>query len=211
MTKQAGKTAQNEEYVSWQERIDVMINKSIPLDINHALHQQNFTAIDFETANGQRNSACQLGIAVISAGKVAMTKSWLIKPPTDYFTFSYLHGITYESVRNEPTFGELWPEIQPHIESKIVAAHNAGFDTGVLMATLKTYQLPVPNFYVIDSLQVARRTWPELKNHKLSTMADYLKVDLQHHDAGSDAVACAEIIRRAGWNNVMVKAVKRTY
>ncbi|MEN6565513.1 MAG: 3'-5' exonuclease [Veillonellales bacterium] len=182
-----------------------MLNKSIPVAIRHELQQQNFTAIDFETANGQRNSACQLGIAVIDAGKTVMKKSWLIKPPTDYFTFSYLHGITHETVRHAPTFGELWPEFQPYIEHKIVAAHNACFDIGVLMAILKTYQLPVPKFYVIDSLQVARRTWPGLKNHKLSTVADYLKIGLQHHDAGSDAAVCAEIICRAGWNNATVR------
>lgn len=184
-----------------------MINKRIAMDINHELQQQNFTAIDFETANGQRNSACQLGIAVINDGKVTMRKSWLIKPPSDYFTFSYLHGITYANVRQKPTFGELWPEIQPYIERKIVAAHNACFDTGVLLATLKTYQLPIPKFHVIDSLQVARKTWPGLSNHKLSTVADYLKIDLNHHEAESDAVACAAIICRAGWENVAIKQV----
>jgi DNA polymerase-3 subunit epsilon len=182
-----------------------MINKSISIEINQELHKQNFTAIDFETANGQRNSACQLGIAVINAGKVVMRKSWLIKPPSEYFTFSYLHGITYASVQHEPTFRELWPEIQPYIEHKIIAAHNACFDTGVLIATLKTYQLPIPRFHVIDSLQVARKTWPGLSNHKLSTVANYLQVKLQHHDAGSDAVACAAIICRAGWENVVIK------
>jgi DNA polymerase-3 subunit epsilon len=184
-----------------------MINKPVPIDINLELHKQNFTAIDFETANGQRNSACQLGIAVINNGKVVMRKSWLIKPPTDYFTFSYLHGITYANVRQEPTFRELWPEIQPYIEQKIVAAHNACFDTGVLFATLRTYQLPIPKFHVIDSLQVARRAWPRLSNHKLSTVADYLKITLQHHEAESDAVACAAIICRAGWENIVIKQV----
>ena len=183
-----------------------MINKSISMEINCELRKQNFIAIDFETANGQRDSACQLGVAVINAGKVFMRKSWLIKPPSEYFTFSYLHGITYDSVRHEPTFGELWPEIQPYIEGKIVAAHNACFDTGVLLATLKTYQLPIPSFHVIDSLQIARKTWPGLSNHKLSTVANYLKIDLQHHEAESDAVACAAIICQAGWENIVIKA-----
>lgn len=173
------------------------------------IDKQNFTAIDFETANFQKDSACQLGIAVVNDGKVAVRKSWLIKPPTSYFTFSYIHGITYAKVQHESTFGELWPEIQPYIEGKIIAAHNACFDTGVLFATLKTYQLTIPEFQVIDSLQVARKVWPNLQNHKLSTVADYLNIHLNHHEAESDAVACAEIIRSVGWNNVTIKTVGR--
>lgn len=99
--------------------------------------KQDFTAIDFETANFQKDSACQLGIAVVKGGRIAERKSWLIKPPTSYFTFTYIHGITYQKVQHEPTFGMLWPEIQPFIEHKIIAAHNASFDTGVLLAALK--------------------------------------------------------------------------
>lgn len=166
-----------------------------------------FTAIDFETANFQKNSACQLGLAVVRAGRIVERKSWLIKPPTSYFTFTYIHGITYEKVKSEPTFGVLWPEIQPYIENQIIAAHNASFDTGVLLAALKTYQFAIPEFRVIDSLQVARKVWPKLNNHKLSTVADYLKIDLNHHEAESDAVACAEILCRVGWDHVAIKTV----
>jgi len=171
------------------------------------IDKQDFTAIDFETANFQKDSACQLGIAVVSGGRIAERKSWLIKPPTSYFTFTYIHGITYQKVQHEPTFGALWPEIQPYIEHKIIAAHNASFDTGVLLAALKTYQLAVPEFQVIDSLQVARKVWPSLKNHKLSTVANYLEIDLNHHEAESDAVACAEILCRVGWDHVAIKTV----
>lgn len=182
-------------------------NKKIYFDENDELRKQNFTALDFETANMQRSSACQIGIAVVASGKLVMTKSWLIKPPTAYFTFSELHGITYRHVQHAPTFQQLWPEIKPYIEHKIIAAHNASFDTGVLLATLKNYQVAVPEFYVIDSLQAARKAWPGLSNHKLSTVADYLQVDLQHHDAGSDAQACAAIICQAGWENVTIRQV----
>ena len=185
-----------------------MGNNRIQFDVNQEIRQQNFTAIDFETANTDRNSACQIGIAMVDSGKLVMTRSWLIKPPTPYFTFSKLHGITYQHVRNEPTFQQLWAEIKPYIENRIVAAHNASFDTGVLLATLQTYQFAVPNFYVIDSLQAARRAWPLLSNHKLSTVAEYLNVNLHHHDAGSDALACAAIICRAGWENITIRKIE---
>lgn len=166
-----------------------------------------FTAIDFETANYQSNSACQLGLAVVSDGKIVARKSWLIKPPSKLFTFSDLHGITYHMVKDQPVFADIWAEVRPYVDYQILAAHNADFDITVLTETLDHYQLPVPDFYVIDSVETARKAWPKLKNHKLSTVADFLNIELNHHDAASDANACAEIILRAGPANVEINRI----
>lgn len=160
-------------------------------------HARSFTAIDFETANYHRNSACQLGIAVVESGKIIESLSWLIKPPSPIFTFTYLHGIDYGMVRHQPTFSELWHRIEPYIANQVIAAHNATFDVSVLVAALNHYNIAVPQFQVIDSLTVARRTWPELPNHKLDTVAKKVCCDLRHHDAKSDALACAHIILQA--------------
>lgn len=158
---------------------------------------RTFTAIDFETANSQRNSACQLGLVVVENGTITDSQAWLIKPPSTIFTFTGIHGITYEAVKDQPSFQELWATIQPYIAGRTLAAHNAPFDVGVLRAVLSHYRLPVPGFQIMDSLIIARRTWPALPNHKLDTVAGHLKVALQHHDAASDARACAEIILQA--------------
>lgn len=166
-----------------------------------------FTAFDFETANFQNHSACQLGVAVVENGRIVQEKSWLIKPPGKIFTFTYLHGINYIMVKNQPSFGELWPEIRGYFEGQIIAAHNADFDIGVLTATLAYHGLFMPELYVIDSLAVARSAWPKLKDHKLSTVAAHLQVPLTHHDAASDAKACAEIILQAGEPHVKIKRV----
>lgn len=169
--------------------------------------KESFTAFDFETANSQSHSACQLGVAVVEDGQLVLEKSWLIRPPVKFFTFTYLHGITYAMVKEQPTFAELWPEISPLFIGQIIAAHNADFDIGVLTATLTHYGLLVPEFYVIDSLAVARSAWPELKNHRLSTVAARLTIALNHHDAASDARACAEIILKAGQQHVEINRV----
>lgn len=169
--------------------------------------QECFTAFDFETANTQNHSACQLGVAVVENGRIVLEKSWLIKPPTKVFSSSYLHGITYSTIKDQPTFGELWLEIKPFFERQIIAAHNAEFDIGVLTATLAYYGLFMPEFHVIDSLAVARSAWPALINHKLSTVAAHLNIALTHHDAASDAKACAEIILQAGQQHVEINRI----
>jgi DNA polymerase III subunit epsilon len=42
----------------------------------------SWVAIDFETANETRASACALGVAIVEAGEVIDRASWLIRPPT---------------------------------------------------------------------------------------------------------------------------------
>ena len=167
----------------------------------------HFLAFDFETANHSRHSACQLGICLVQDGRVVDQQSWLIRPTSKTFVFSDLHGITYDMVRNQLTFAELWPLVRPYMEGRIIAAHNAAFDMGVLTGTLSYYGLAVPSFQVIDTLDVARRAWPHLSNHKLSTVARFLAVDLQHHDAASDARACAEILLRSTGQFIRVRQV----
>ena len=60
----------------------------------------DFVAIDFETANKYRNSACALSAIIVCNNQITDKKFWYIKPNTDDFYFSYLHGIKAETVKN---------------------------------------------------------------------------------------------------------------
>jgi DNA polymerase-3 subunit epsilon len=53
----------------------------------------NFIAIDFETANRYRNSACAISVVRVEDGKIVDTFSQLIRPPVPHFEFTYIHGI----------------------------------------------------------------------------------------------------------------------
>ena len=74
----------------------------------------NAVAIDFETANEQRNSACALGVAVIVNGRISDSRLWMIRPPELRFNpiNVRIHGIMEKDVDGEPSFDVLWPEIQ---------------------------------------------------------------------------------------------------
>jgi len=154
----------------------------------------NFTAIDFETANSNPNSACALGLVVVQAGVVVDSKRWLIRPPSSQFEFTYIHGITWRDVAMQPDFGQLWPQFRPYLAGQVLAAHNARFDLSVLFALFRQYRVGYWRGEVVDSLAVARRIWPMLNNHQLQTVAAFLSIPLDHHDAVSDAKACAQIL-----------------
>ena len=79
----------------------------------------------------------------------------------------------------------------------MIAAHNVSFDINVFFALIKFYRIEYWHGGTIDSVTVARRIWPHLPNHQLGTVAGHLQIPLDHHNAASDANACAEIIRQA--------------
>tara|TARA_B100001142_G_scaffold270679_1_gene276891 strand:- start:69 stop:296 length:228 start_codon:yes stop_codon:yes gene_type:complete len=71
----------------------------------------DFVALDFETANNDRFSACQLAMIAVKANKVCETFNHYIRPPDRFFSFTHVHGISYEHVKNGNTFRELYPDI----------------------------------------------------------------------------------------------------
>lgn len=156
----------------------------------------NFVAIDFETANSKRSSACAIGIAVVNNGQIVEKKSWLIRPKELRFDNInvYIHGITQNDVKEEPEFNELWNTIKPYLENQIVVAHNASFDMSVLRHVLDEYSIPYPNFHYLCTVSVSKATWQGQTNNKLDTLANMLGIKFKHHDACDDAVTCAKIL-----------------
>jgi DNA polymerase III subunit epsilon len=106
----------------------------------------SWVAIDFETANETRGSACALGVAIVEDSQVVERRSWLIRPPTlDFNPNVMIHGITAADVAAAPAFDSLWPRIWAILEGRPVIAHNASFDISVLRHSLDAYGLPWPH------------------------------------------------------------------
>ena len=166
----------------------------------------DFTAIDFETATGRRDSACQLAAVVVRGGKIVDTAMWMIRPQPCYFSPSniQIHGITPQQVRDEPVFGERWPEISEKlggvdgIGRECLVAHNASFDLGVLLACLQTHAQPIPELQFTCTRAIARRTWPGRRGYGLKPLANWLGIRFRHHDALEDSIACAQVLLAAG-------------
>lgn len=155
---------------------------------------ETFVAIDFETADPGRDSACAVGLVRVERGRVVARRSRLIRPPRASFTFSHLHGITWSRVAGEPTFRELWPTLKDLFDgAEFLAAHNAAFDRSVLQACCAAARLRPPPLPFLCTVHLARRAWG-IRPTKLPDVCRHLGVPLKHHDALSDAEACARII-----------------
>lgn len=187
-------------FISLRRKISAGRDEHIFLLEVIALSLMNFTSIDFETANSERNSACSVAVVVIENGRMTDGYDTLIKPPTDYFAPGNIdiHGITPDMVKDAPTFAQIWPKLRSYLEGRIVIAHNAFFDMGVLRSCIWQYHLPKPHFFTACTVQISRKVWPELPNHKLNTMGDFFKIKFNHHTALDDAKVCAKIPLAAG-------------
>jgi DNA polymerase III subunit epsilon len=169
----------------------------------------NFVAIDFETANYRSNSACSVGLVKVVGGEIVDKAVHLIKPPTREFVFTYVHGLTWKDVAKSDDFGELWPTIVPLFEgAEFLAAHNASFDKGVLHACCASYGIPAPSLPFRCTVQMARRTW-SIYPTKLSDVCQQLGIALNHHEALSDAMACAQIVLAANERPATQTVVRR--
>lgn len=158
----------------------------------------DFTAIDFETANGFRGSPCAVGLTKVRGGRIVEEASWLMQPPLNHDHFDYhnvrIHGIRPEHVAGKPRFGELFPEIGAFIGDDILAAHNAAFDLGVIRSGLEVSGLPGPAYDYVCTVMLSRRCY-SLVSNSLPFAAEEAGVPLvNHHDAAEDARACAGIL-----------------
>jgi DNA polymerase-3 subunit epsilon len=156
-----------------------------------------FTAIDFETAQGYRHTICAVGLVRVIEGKIVQTLELLVQPPDNYYWdwfSSDIHGITAEDTKNSPSFDKVWPQIEPFISNQTVVAHNGfGFDFQCLKKTLEYYGVEVPEYEKQCTYKIYGNNLVELcKEHNIK---------LNHHNALSDAMACAELYLKHILNN----------
>lgn len=147
----------------------------------------SYTAIDFETAVGNRNSICQVGLVRIENGVLTDKVNLLVKPPNNEYHYRNIqvHGITEQMTRNSLTFDKIWHQIKPFIENQNIVAHNMPFDYSCLKQTLEFYSIEVP--------EVEKHCTYKIYGKNLNTLCSEYNIELNHHDALSDALACARL------------------
>lgn len=149
----------------------------------------NFTALDFETMTPERSSACAIGLVKVVDGVILEKYYTLLKPIPDNrnTTNTHVNGITWDMVKDAPTFAEAWPKMAPFFEGQRLVAHNADFDIDVLKHQCDYYNIHFNILGVVDTYQLTKKP--------LDDVCSMLNVPLDsHHDALCDATACAEVV-----------------
>jgi DNA polymerase-3 subunit epsilon len=156
-------------------------------------------AIDFETANYSDASICAAGVAVFDDGVLAESLYWLIRPPKGHGFFRpdfiEIHGLRWFDVQDAPELPAIAPQLLERLVSAdIVVAHNAWFDRRKLTGTLEHFGIACPPLDWSCTLQLSRRVWPDLPDHRLDTVAEHIHHVFRHHNAEADAEAAGRVM-----------------
>lgn len=157
----------------------------------------SFVAIDFETSDNYADGACAVGLVRVDNGRITRRIRQLLRPPRDQVWYTNIHGITLEDVLDKPSFRQAWPVLRNVLEgAKFLAAHNAGFDRRVLLGCCGTAGVEAPDLPWVCTVRQARNTLG-IRPANLNHVAGVMGLKLKHHDAMSDAEACARIVLAA--------------
>ena len=157
----------------------------------------SFVAIDLETATSARSSICQIGITEVINGELQTPKSWLVQPEGNVYDSMniFIHGITPEDTKNSPSFPEVWKDVLPYLQGKIVVAHNTSFDMYALRDAFDKYGMEYPSFDYFCTLRIARYIVKGCYSYSLDIVLNYLGIEFEHHHrADSDSMGCAKLL-----------------
>ncbi|WP_077367525.1 PolC-type DNA polymerase III [Anaerosalibacter sp. Marseille-P3206] len=175
-----------------------LVDDSRSIVINHNDEELNteYVVFDIETTGFSpiNDKITEIGAVKIKDGKIVDKYNQLINPQIPIpEKIVKLTGITDELVSNKPKVDEILPEFFDFIKGSVLVAHNASFDVGFIRHNLSNIGLKLEN-PVLDTLELSRVLFPNLKSHKLNIVAKHLNVSLEnHHRAVDDAKATADI------------------
>jgi DNA polymerase-3 subunit epsilon len=154
-----------------------------------------FVVFDVETPNRFNSRMSAIGVSVLEEGVVSDAFYSLIDPEQPFDRFNVmLTGINEEAVFDAPVFPDVWHAIEPLMSSGLLVAHNAAFDMSVLRTCLTSYEIEwKPYVRGLCTAVMGRRVLPGV-SHRLNDRCSHYGICLDHHHAGSDSRACAEIL-----------------
>ncbi|WP_136441610.1 exonuclease domain-containing protein [Pacificoceanicola onchidii] len=157
----------------------------------------NFFALDYETANADQSSICQIGMTEVRDSAILGTKTWLVNPEVEFDPInSSIHGISASTVSGSEKLSNRLPTLIASLEGSTVVSHTA-FDRVATFRACKKLGIAPPQSTWMDSARIARRAWPDdfgSSGYGLKNVAKVLGISFEHHDAGEDSRACAQVV-----------------
>ncbi|WP_043933323.1 PolC-type DNA polymerase III [Bacillus sp. EB01] len=178
-----------------------LVDDGVPIaynDVHRLLSEDTYVVFDVETTglSAVYDTIIELAAVKIRDGEIIDRFESFANPHHRLSaTTINLTGITDDMVENAPEVGEVLERFHQWADDSILVAHNASFDMGFLNTGYKKIGLGKAKNPVIDTLELARFLYPEMKNHRLNTLAKKFDVELtQHHRAIYDAEATGYLL-----------------
>ncbi len=169
-----------------------------PALLASSLAGAEFLAVDTET-NGQAKERCELtevGAVLVGGGELHERWSSLVGVSEPLGRgIQRFTGITQSMVDEAPPPEVVLPELAEQLRGRVLVAHNARFDVGVLRQAFERADLEWPDPPVLCTVAVARRMAPLQRRRGLASLADALGIEVAvSHRALPDAETCARVL-----------------
>ena len=178
-----------------------LVDDGVPIAYNDAhrlLAEDTFVVFDVETTglSAVYDTIIELAAVKLRDGEIIDRFESFANPHHRLSaTTINLTGITDDMVQNAPDVGEVIKNFHDWVGDDVLVAHNASFDMGFLNVGYKNIGLEKAKNPVIDTLELGRFLYPEMKNHRLNTLTKKFDIELtQHHRAIYDAEATGYLL-----------------
>lgn len=162
-----------------------------------AIEDTTFVVFDLETfgLNSHKNEIIEIGAIKLKGTRIVDTFSSFVNPNKIIpKRISELTHITQDMVDNAPTIEDVLPKFLEFTKDAVMVAHNSAFDMGFIRRDAKKYMGIDYKPPVIDTLQMARDLYPDLKGYNLDRLNKTFKLSLEnHHRAIDDAQSTAKL------------------
>ncbi|MUK89879.1 PolC-type DNA polymerase III [Ornithinibacillus sp. L9] len=178
-----------------------LVDDGVPIAYNETdvdLESGTYIVFDVETTglSAVYDTIIELAAVKIQGGEIVDRFESFANPhhPLSQTTTD-LTGITDDMVKDAPEIDDVLRDFYEWCGNDILVAHNASFDIGFLNQGYKKINYDKVINPVVDTLELARFLFPELKNHRLNTLCKHLDIELtQHHRAIYDAEATGYLL-----------------
>jgi len=162
-----------------------------------AIEDTTFVVFDLETfgLNSHKNEIIEIGAIKLKGTRIVDTFSSFVNPKKIIpKRISELTHITQDMVDNAPTIEDVLPKFLEFTKDAVMVAHNSAFDMGFIRRDAKKYMGIDYKPPIIDTLQMARDLYPDLKGYNLDRLNKIFKLSLEnHHRAIDDAQSTAKL------------------
>ena len=164
--------------------------------LNNTNYVDDYVVFDIETSglSASDDKIIEIGAVKYINNKKVDEFSYLINPKIKLQKIiTDVTGITDDDLIDKPTIEEVLPKFLDFIKGFTIIGHNVKFDCSFINYNAKKLHLNEMDNQVIDTLFLSRINIYNIKNHRLQTLKEYLKLDFISHRAIDDCYTCNEV------------------
>ena len=169
-------------------------------EIPQPLKSMSWVVVDVETTGGSPPSdrITEIAAVVVRDGRIAEVFETLVNPMRPIPSFvTKLTKITWDMVKNAPTFDRVAEELMKSLEGNVFVAHNAAFDWKFVSHEVTRATGSRLFGQRLCTVKLARGVLPGLPRRSLDHLANHYGVEINgRHRAGGDAIATAHCLIR---------------